>query len=253
MGKPRVTQEEFERRVFEMYGDEYAVIGEYVSCMSHARFRHTVCGREFGMNPNNFYRGYRCPHCYKTPKKTPDQFREEVKNLVGREYEVVGEYRTKKEKVRMLHVSCGRDFEMRPNDFLSNANRCPHCATMPHDSKGIFQIREFLRSSGLAFAEEARFDGLRFKNPLRYDFCVTDPVDGTARVLIEFDGKQHFFPTFRSRTTHEAQVTRDRIKDEFAESNGIPLVRFTFRDLGKPTFQEKLEKVQRLAREGVGA
>jgi hypothetical protein len=253
MGKPKVTQEEFERRVKELFGDTYVVTGEYVSCMKHVRIRHAACGREFGMNPNNFYKGYGCPHCYRSYRKTTQEFRDEVAALVGDEYIVAGEYQTKKIKIGMLHRNCGKTFEMRPNDFLSNGNRCPHCATLPHDSKGVVAVREYLTSTGLAFVEEARFDGLRYKNPLRFDFCVVNPEDNSALVLIEFDGKQHFQQTFRSRTQHTLQKKRDAIKDEFAERHQIPFVRISYRDLGKPSFDEKLEKVQRLSREGVGA
>ena len=59
-------------------------------------------------------------------RKTTREFKQEVYNLVGNEYSVLGEYVTNKIKIKMKHNLCGNEFEMTPNRFLSG-NRCREC------------------------------------------------------------------------------------------------------------------------------
>jgi len=59
-------------------------------------------------------------------KKTQEKFIEEVFNLVGKEYEVLGFYNGNRVKVLMKHNICGHEFLMWPEKFLSGS-RCPNC------------------------------------------------------------------------------------------------------------------------------
>ena len=61
------------------------------------------------------------------PRKTTREFKQEVYNLVGNEYSVLGEYINNKTKIKMKHNLCGHEFEMTPNSFLSGGNRCREC------------------------------------------------------------------------------------------------------------------------------
>ena len=61
------------------------------------------------------------------PRKTTEEFKQEVYNLVGNEYSVLGEYITNKTKIKMRHNKCGYEYEVTPNSFLSNGNRCREC------------------------------------------------------------------------------------------------------------------------------
>lgn len=62
--KVRKTQEEFEKNVFDLVGDEFKVIGKYENNQTKIRFKHKICGKEFDMKPTNFlYNGQRCPLC----------------------------------------------------------------------------------------------------------------------------------------------------------------------------------------------
>ena len=61
------------------------------------------------------------------PRKTTREFKQEVYNLVGNEYSVLGEYITNKTKIKMRHNKCGYEYEVTPNSFLSTGNRCREC------------------------------------------------------------------------------------------------------------------------------
>lgn len=59
-------------------------------------------------------------------KKTTEDFKNEIKDLVGDEYSVLGEYKISTTKIKMRHNICGTIFEPTPTRFLSGT-RCPKC------------------------------------------------------------------------------------------------------------------------------
>lgn len=62
-----------------------------------------------------------------TKRKTTDIFKEEVKLKTGNEYTVIGDYINNKTKIEMRHEVCGKNYLVRPHDFLDRNRRCPHC------------------------------------------------------------------------------------------------------------------------------
>ena len=60
-------------------------------------------------------------------KKTNEQFKKEVYELVGKEYTPLTKYINDCTKVLMKHNKCGYEWEITPNNFLSTGNRCPKC------------------------------------------------------------------------------------------------------------------------------
>jgi len=75
---------------------------------------------------------------------------------------------------------------------------------------------------GVQYMTEVRFVHCRYKKPLPFDFFVASHV-----LLIEVDGEFH--------ENEECKRLRanDKIKNEFCERNGIPLLRINFRELKK--------------------
>lgn len=143
------THEEFVKEVYELVGDEYKVIGKYQNNKTKIKMRHNTpkCNYyEYEVSPIKFLKGNRCPRCAKNRKKDTKQFKEEVFNLVGDEYVVLGEYSTVKELITMKHMPCDTIFEMTPDVFL-RGGRCPICTKgkrMTHEQfvKKIEQINK---------------------------------------------------------------------------------------------------------------
>lgn len=125
-GKKKLTTQEFKDRVKELTGDEYLVIGEYVNNRTKIKIKHVKCGNYFDMTPSHFMSGNRCSHCFKKKKLTTLEYKEQVKQFVGEEYLVIGEYVNNQTKIKMKHIKCGNYFDMRPGDF-KQGKRCPHC------------------------------------------------------------------------------------------------------------------------------
>ena len=61
------------------------------------------------------------------PNKTTGQFKQEVFNLVGDEYEVQSEYIGVDEEITFVHRKCNRTFCITPHSF-KQGRRCPYCA-----------------------------------------------------------------------------------------------------------------------------
>lgn len=141
-GTPKKTLEEFKKEVYDMYGDEYKVIGDYKGKGEFIKIKHKLCDTEFNVTPNNFLRGSRCPKCYGTPKRTKEEFRQEVYNLVGYEYEPITDYITSGDKVTMIHNKCGYIYDVVAISFLKGA-RCPKCAGNKRLTTEEFQEKVF--------------------------------------------------------------------------------------------------------------
>lgn len=125
---PRKTPEKFNLEIYALVQDEYTVLGTYTTNKTKLLFRHNICGYEWNVEPSSFLKGCRCPKCQKARfTKTTEQFKQEVCDIVGNEYSVLGKYININTPIKMRHNTCGDEFMMIPNNFLHKGNRCNKC------------------------------------------------------------------------------------------------------------------------------
>ena len=98
-------------------------------------------------------------------------------------------------------------------------------------SVGEENIEKLLKDNHIHFKPECGFTDLiseRDGHP-RYDFAILDDADNPIR-LIEFDGEQHFKPIdmFGGQEQFEILQQNDALKDQYALSHNIPLVRIPY-------------------------
>ena len=128
--RSKYNTESFKQAVYQIVGDEYVVLGEYVKSASKILMRHNTCGHEWNITPNNFLSaGNRCPQCNSSSRAwTTDDYAIRVRELVGDEYTIVGNYVDYNTPVLMKHNVCGHEWNIRPAFFVGNKqNRCPEC------------------------------------------------------------------------------------------------------------------------------
>jgi hypothetical protein len=79
-------------------------------------------------------------------KKTQEEFVETINKITNGEYNVIGEYKGKRVKVRLKHNVCSYEWEVTPDNFVYQGNRCPNCANKMRVFTGRKQISndEFL-------------------------------------------------------------------------------------------------------------
>lgn len=95
------------------------------------------CGFEYETTQSAFIKlGRRCPKCQGGAKQTLEELKDKVYKLKGDEYSIISDtYKNAQTKILFRHNICGKTFEMRPANFISNnhtkgnesGNRCPHC------------------------------------------------------------------------------------------------------------------------------
>ena len=91
----------------------------------------------------------------------------ELKNLVGDEYTVSGDYINANTPILMKHKKCGTEYLVTPNKFLHD-RRCPHCKR----SKGEEKIANHLTKLNINFIEEYRIKNCKRKRVLPFDFAI---------------------------------------------------------------------------------
>jgi len=231
-GGVKYTHDEFVEKVRLLVGVEYLVLSTYKNASTKIKMKHNICGHEYEVRPANFLSNgeglsNRCPLCFKNHKKTTDDFKKEIYNLVKSDYSVLSEYVNNKTKIKMKHNICGHEYEIIPKDFIKrNGNRCPLCSK----SKGEEQISNWLKINNYNFIHGFKMDECKNILPLEFDFKI-DKDD--SFVLLEFDGRLHFEPWQKGEKHLEhlqKQQENDRIKNEFCKENNIQLFRINYFD-----------------------
>lgn len=115
-------------------------------------------------------------------------------------------------------------FYVTPANHWSNKVGCPSCSKK-NKSRGELKIAKFLDSINVSYHEQKKFKPL---GQLKFDFFIP-----SLNLLIEFDGKQHYFPiSWTKKKSPEEQfsliVSRDAIKTKFAIDNNIRLERIRY-------------------------
>ncbi len=137
LGVMKHSTDTFKKKVMELVGDEFVVLGDYVNNKTKIKMLHTICGYEYEMKPNHFLNGARCPQCSGRQQLTTDVFIARVKEQVGDEYTVIGEYTNLKTKITMKHNVCGCIYDVTPSNFLGG-HRCPDCyKTIPYTTSSF--------------------------------------------------------------------------------------------------------------------
>lgn len=163
------THDEFVSEVFNLAGDEYEIMDKYINSQTYLKFFHKKCGKEFKMIPNAFLRGRRCPHCFGNKRKTTEEFKQEVFDLVGEEYEVIGEYRNTNTLIKMRHNACGGIYEVRPRAFLRGA-RCSRCFRPVKKTQEQFE-KEIFDLVGNEYTVLGKYKTLHTKVLMRHNEC----------------------------------------------------------------------------------
>lgn len=133
----------------------------------------------------------------------------------------------------LCRCECGNLVKVRDSSLTSgNTNSCG-C----HYSKGSAKIQQILQQNDIKFEKEKTFEDLISEKGgyLRYDFYLPD-----YNRLIEFDGEQHFNYTdtgWNTKENFEKTQKSDKIKNEYALSHKIDLIRIPFTETNKITLQ----------------
>ena len=175
------THEEFVQEVKKLSNNEYEVLETYKGSNYKILLKHNKCNNEWRILPYNFLKGQRCPYCANkkksyiprpktNKKKTTKQFKQEVSNLVGVEYEVLGEYINNKTKLLMKHNKCSNEYYVTPHDFLMKKGNCPYCAGHKKKTKNEF-IQEVHNLTNNEYEVLGEYINARTKTLIKHNKC----------------------------------------------------------------------------------
>jgi len=128
-----------------------------------------------------------------------------------------------------LEVQCdkGHIYEVIWED-IQKGNRCPFCK----ETRGEKRIEEYLSLNNVQLKIEKIFLDCRYIQPLRFDFYLPE-----HNVLIEYQGKQHYFPVdFAGKGEEWANEQfkinqiKDQIKRDYCNNNNIKLLEIPYWD-----------------------
>lgn len=116
---------------------------EFNGLVQPATFYHDVCGQNFSVP---FFRDFldtpKCRNCEMQKDLTQEIFEQEVKDVVGDEYTVIGQVTTRDGRVEIRHNKCGNVMNCKVYDFL-DGSRCPQCYCKTSDDRLATMLKEY--------------------------------------------------------------------------------------------------------------
>lgn len=122
--------------------------------------------------------------------------------------------------LRAICSECGKEFLTSFGAFTKyHGQCCPECSES--ESRGERAIRYVLEENHIRFEQEYSFTDCRDKNPLPFDFYLTD-----YNILIEYQGAQHYtvVERFGGKDGFLLRQKHDQIKLEYCLLNNINLI-----------------------------
>lgn len=149
----------------------------------------------------------------------------------------IGAQQGKTSMVWHCRCDCGNEKDVALTYLRSGNSRSCGC----QKSLGEAEINRILSQTNLKYIHDKNyFDDLysQYHVKLRYDFIIFDENNKPIR-LIEFDGIQHFKPIehFGGEGGFLERQKLDKIKNEYALSHNIPLVRIPYKERGHITLE----------------
>ena len=170
-----------------------------------------------------------CKTCFNTKRSLSiEDFIYKSRLVHGDRFDYSGvKFKNTKEKVKIKCNTCGYVFLQEVSCHYNAGIGCPKCK----ESKGEKKIHDFLETLNINFERQKKYEGCKHRRKLPFDFYLYD-----FSLLIEFDGEGHFGPMRFSKDKNINYkkyldvIARDKIKNDWAKANNIPLLRIPYWD-----------------------
>lgn len=183
----------------------------------------TGCGHKWSATPHDILSGYGCPKCAGNSRLT----NADIDNrLIGKDIQRMSDYISSSTKSpwKCLKPDCGHIWVTTSHNILNSNQGCPRCAA----SQSEQNIFKFLDTHNIKYVHQKKFLECKNINPLPFDFYIEQ-----RKLLIEYQGEQHFKPSFIAADIARLKLERtqqnDAIKKAWAVANGYQLIYFTYK------------------------
>ncbi len=191
-----------------------AVNGVKIICQEHG---------EFTILPSVHVRSKKgCPKCGRVRVRCEEFLARARQSHGANEYDYsLVKYVNSNVKVKIVCKTHG-EFMQKPSKHYGGQG-CPACC----ESGGERAVRVALESLGVSFERQWTHKGCRGGKLLPFDFYVP-----SLRTLIEYDGPQHFGIDWQKFPFDFENIAKnDEIKNQWAKTSGIKLVRIPYTQL----------------------
>lgn len=132
---------------------------------------------------------------------------------------------------------CNGEFYGIPVKILTGHTTSCGCRTKSSKER---LIKGLLEKYNLNYIQQYSFDDCKYKYKLHFDFAIFNK-DESINCLIEYDGKQHFYPIdfFGGDDSYNKTCIRDTIKNNYCKENDIRLIRLPY-TLSDEEIKEKI-------------
>lgn len=126
-GSKKWSDDEFRSLLADAHDGEIVAVDPYVNMDAKLLVRH-ICGREWKTTPAKLiHRRQGCPECALDSKRMTDaEFRERLSELHNSEIVALGKYIQSKQRIKVKHLVCGREWWTESRIVLRNG--CRKCA-----------------------------------------------------------------------------------------------------------------------------
>lgn len=209
------------------------------------------CGNCFETKFNHFKSSFQrqCPTCgYEKTASSKRLSKSYVKGFIeSKKCKLISDYKNINTMI-VIECECGKHFRTLFPMFRDfDIQSCSLCRQKEKStSKGETKIEEWLINNQIPYKTQYTFDGLKHSKPLKFDFAILNSRNN-VRMLIEYDGKQHFGLGLFSNDEEKMLESYNNIKqsdyskNEYCFRNGIPLMRIPYNRYYK--IEEILESV----------
>ncbi len=249
-----INKDELQTRANDIFG-EYRYIVINIIEKSRATVKCSKHKTEYNTDKTSFknhpYGG--CKECSLENKKPSYsmsflQFKEEALKLHP-EYiytEKINKEHIKSKSGKVI-ITCKEhgDFNSTYINHIKNkAGYCPDCKSLKSNNEII--IENYLKEHDLEYFYNKEFQDCKRVFKLKFDFYLPN-----SNLIIEYDGEQHFkhVSKFGSLKKFKISQERDQIKNKFAKSEGINLLRIHY-SLKVEEYLSLIEKTLELIKNG---
>lgn len=182
--------------------------------------RYLSCGHTRKDLINSIKERPYCLTCYKKSDRRKRALKF-VKNI--KEYGLVSlrsMYISQSHDVTVQCNNCGYTWNTNPEPLVKG-HGCPECSS----SRGEAMIAKILDKYHIAYEYPKKFEDLRAKRLLHYDFYLPE-----YNVLIEYQGKQHYESVnyFGGEKRFKYQQKHDQMKRNYARKHGYKLIEIPY-------------------------
>jgi len=232
----KLTHKQYLKKFRDKWNNMYETLTKYTKLKGLMKFRCNKCKHIWEQRADTmlYINKKGCPKCFSRRSRTLESSNNEIFEMFGSQKYTVLEIIKKNGHSfgKIIHNSLkckNYTFKVRLSDFFSiHKHRCPKCALLSNESRAIKKIKKILDSKKIKYIEEMKFNSCKNINPLPFDIYLID-----YHTLIEYDGLQHFKPSFGvDRFTREKNLEktkkRDNIKTHWCIDNNIKLYRINY-------------------------